>query len=250
MVEEVVVEAQPEQQVEVPEAVPAEVNPAEPVEVEFPKKAKNALNRKTRQIGELKARLASMEQQLAQFQSKASAPEQDAAPKVEDFKEYPDFLDAKVAYQQKKGFEEFSRKQQAELQEQQRRLQQSQWVQQRGSGLEQAADEFAKQTPDYFDVLEANQDILDSAPAPIVELFLHMEPADAVKAFYGMAKDGTIETLGQMSVPQAALAIARSLNAPKPITKAPPPLASAKGRTSTQTLASMDAKKLMEWANS
>jgi hypothetical protein len=89
------VETAPEAVTEVkPEAEKPEVKPEE----QWPKKAVNALSKRERQIGKLRAELEAMRQQNAQYQQPQKPQPKNEVPKASDFQDYESYLEAKTEW--------------------------------------------------------------------------------------------------------------------------------------------------------
>lgn len=206
----------------------------------FPKKAKNAISRRDKQIAKLQARIRQMEMGAQQAQQKAvtpEAPQQTGAPREEDFDNYADFLKADVLYTLQQSQSE---KQQAETQtqaEQQQTEQYKQYVVQKADEIEAKAAEYAKVIPDFQEVTDESSEILSYAPPEIARIFL--EAPDAAMAVYNLSKEGRLVDVMQMTPAQAAMEIGRAQSAPatQPATQQrtpPPPIKGAKGTGKTQ----------------
>ncbi len=99
-----------------------------------------------------------------------------------------------------------------------------------------------------------NASIIQAFPDSIKRVIKEVDPQDVVKAFHAMVENDTLEDLADMTPVQAASAIVRAANMPqKPasITRAPAPMAPAKGNsTGVKTLHRMSPQELVEWVNS
>lgn len=232
-VEETQVTPQEEGEPQKPEGDKADKPEAE--DVPFPKKAVNAISRRDKTIGKLRAQVQQYQAELAKYQqsqqSQAASPQKadPNAPKEDDFESYGEYLQAVMRYELDQRFANAKRQDQESKQSAEKET----WYAEREAAVAQKAQEYASKIPDYQQVLAENADILDDMPAPIQEAFLHAE--DAALAFYTLAKEGRLEALSAMQPIQAAQEIARaelrgaSLTKPKQVTSAPQPMAGVKG---------------------
>ena len=196
-------------------------------DVPFPKKAVNAISRRDRQIGKMRAEIAAMRAEVERFQSQANqGRKSDGVPREEDFDHYGDYLKATTMHEFRK--EQAEREQ---VQQQQQISQQEQrWIAERSAALDAKEQEYVASIPDYAEVMSENADIVQEFPAHVKRAFL--EADDASLAFYNLAKSGKLESLASMSPYRAAMEIARAQDI-KPTavkqTQAPKPLQGAKG---------------------
>jgi len=256
----VAIEPQVTDTVEVSEGT--EVNPTEdqglePVKQEedtpFPKKAINALSRRDKQIGKLRAEQQYLRQQLEALQSKApSQPtKQDGTPDENQFETYGEYLKAVARYEARQELDQG--KQQADKAAADSKEQT--WMMERAENIDNLVEEASAKIPDFQSVIgEYAEDIAD-LPPHIKRAFLEAERPEM--AFYALAKEGKLEAISNMSAYQAAIAIGKAedrglaMAQSKPVTKAPQPIAAAKGTgTATKSLETMTPKELMNWAKS
>lgn len=235
---------------ETPEiAVPEEeVEPkAEPPKQEdapWPKKAQNALSRRDKEIGKLRA-------QLQQLQAQREAPPQNQPksdrPKEADFQTYGEYLKADALYDMR---QELAKDKEASKTEE-LSAKEREWMAERDMEIGQKTQEYMKAIPDYAEVAQENADILAEMPPHIQKAFY--EADDAPMAFYNLAKEGKLEALASMSPYRAAMEIARA-EMKKPvaqISKAPRPMQGATGKgPSSSSLDSKSPDELMKWLNS
>jgi len=227
--------------------------------IEFPKKALNALSRRDKTIGKLRAELAAARSAnpaatpQPQPQPKPQSPAQppaaqgDGAPKMEDYKNYADYLEARSDWKIEQALASRETKQQ----EAQQQTTEQKWVTERETAVETQAVEFIKATPDALAVVQENADVIDAFPAHIQRALL--EADNAPLAVYNLAKEGKLEALASMSPAKAAMEIGRAqAQAPaKPQSKAPAPLAAARGSVAaSKSLESMSGTELLQWVNS
>lgn len=208
----------------------AESEPQEPQkqqedDVPFPKKAVNAISRRDRQIGKMRAELAALRAEMQKFQAPQEQKQfnsQDKAPSEDQFENYGDYLEAKIGHKLRQEQAEFARKQQEQQAMEQRAL----WANQREEAISTKASEYVSQISDFQSVIAENADLADEFPQHVQDAFY--EADDAPLAFYNLAKEGKLEALASMSPQRVAMEIAKAQfakpvqqkvsNAPKPIT--------------------------------
>lgn len=230
--------------------------PAE--EVQFPKKAVNAISRRDKQIGKLKAQSEFYQAELARMQHAATvAPQKpqsanDGRPNEKDYQNYAEYIEAVQDWKLEKRFQEVTKKQETTQVESVRAAQERQWLNIRSGELDKAAEEYMKTVPDLMTLLDQNAATIQSFPPAIKRVIYEIDAADAVKAFHKMAQDDTLDDLADMTPVQATAAIIRAANAhnPRPTTKAPTPMASAKGTGSSKNPSNMTPDELVRWINS
>lgn len=253
--EQVVGDAEALSPVETPEVVQAEVEQPEAekapeVDQPWPKKAVNAMSKKDKQIGKLRAQTQMYNQQLQELQSEL-AKLKNVAPREEDFKDktYGEFLEAQARYKVKQEQEAETKQRQSE----EKTKNQKQYYAQREELVAQQTLQFVNQMPDARQVLAEFGDTIDDMPEDLQYAFL--ESDNAPLAFYTLAKEGHLEKLATLSPYQAAIEIGKAIqrgSKPKqtPVTNAPKPLAAAKGTgNATKSLNDMGSKDLMKWVN-
>lgn len=215
----------------------------------FPKKAVNAISRRDKQIGKLRAEREQLAAELNKFraQSTQTKPANTGAPKEAEFTNYADFLEAKNAYAIEQKFAERDTKHE----ETQRTTQEKAWISEREQALSVKAQQFVKEMPDAAALVEEYSDVIDEFSPQLQRLFL--EADNAPLAFYNLAKEGKLESLASMSLARAAMEIGRAETqaATKPKTKAPTPLPAARGSVApSKSLESMSGDELLKWVNS
>lgn len=202
-------------------------------DVPFPKKAVNAISRRDKQIGKMRAEMAALQAEVAKYtQNQAQPPKShnvvnEGSPKEEDFETYGDFLEAKLLHKikQEQATQDKSKKEQALS------AQKQEWVNQREQEIVSKVEGHKGAIPDFVQVIETYADIADEFPEYIVQAFY--EADDAPLAFYNLAKDGKLEALSSMSPYRAAMEIALAQNKKSPVlnrvSNAPAPISAAKG---------------------
>lgn len=227
-------------------------------DVEFPKKATRALERRNKKINKLRAEKAELEQKLAMFsqqQEQVSKPSIEGLkePQEDDFTDYAEYLKAVGRYEAKK---EYATKE-AEAEFGRTVASQQVWVQQRAKQIDEVAAETAKTIPDLQGLYRMNQDIIEGFDDATKIAFLE---ADApVLAFYALAKEGKLEELSSMSPTRIAREIAlaeirgEKLAKAVPQSKAPAPIKKAKAsgvrKTSVMDMTPSELIKHIEKGN-
>lgn len=230
------------------EDVSQETNDADSDEdVEFPKKAVNALNRKNKTINKLRAQMQELEAKLKE------TPQQGEVKEVnpDDFDQYGDYINAQVealVNQKLTQSQSDMQKQQLEQQKEQLKAQRDQYI------LEQA-QEVSQTLTDLPQVWQQNAATLDSLPEQIADIFYSIDNAPA--AIYTLAKEGKLEGLRYANPALAAYEIVNAQNRgmellSKPqqrVSQAPAPLEKAKGAGSVKTkkdISQLSGKELLE----
>jgi hypothetical protein len=219
---------------------PEEVKPDEP----FPKKAVNALSRKDKQIGKLRAQYEQAQLELNQLRQKAPLPKTDGAPKESDYQNYADYLEARQDYKLEQKLTERDGKQNKTQQD----FQEQAWFSQRSIEVKAQSDKMAQEIPDYTAVFEEFGDVVDEYSPQLQRFFL--EADNAPLAFYNLAKEGKLEELAHMSLAKAAMEIGRAQTQAytKQKTKAPAPLPASRGSVSQgKKLDDMNGTELRSW---
>ena len=224
----------------------------------FPKKAINKIQRKERQVRQLRAQKRELEGKIAEFEkAKASAaPSKPISP--DDYETYGDYLvaigESKI---EKKFVDRDQERSKSELDAEQKFIQTQQqelFVQER--------DQMFADIPDAKAVFTKALPTLNSLPSAIEELIFELD--SPVIALYTLAKEGRLDNLSSMSLPLAAAELvaaqirgAQTLNSVPAVAgdtqhqiQTPKPMAVARG-TGTATgksLNDMSARELVKWA--
>lgn len=225
----------------------------------FPKKAVNALNRKDRKINALNAQLRQMEQQMQQFQQLKQQQEKNAPvePNMEDFEDFDAYIKAKTEFHNN-HFSQQNMMQQREMQMQQhQQMLQQQWTVERANELDAVADELAKNAPELPELLNQNQQVIESFPPHVQQMFLQADSTDACHAFYALAKEGKLQQLSYMSPHMAATEIGRAADRgaamlkKQTISKAPAPMSQNRGNGRvSKSLGQMNHEEIGKWLES
>ncbi len=225
-------------------------------DVPFPKKAINALSRRDKQIGKLRAQEQYLRQELAKYQEQAQKPKSGNSPEAydgpveDDFETYGEFIKAVAKHE--------ARKELAQGAEQNQKSQQSAqidaWKSEREQFVADKANELIAENPEYQDLVLENADLLDSFPEHLEHAFL--EADNGALAFVVLAKEGKLESLMSMSPAKAIMEIGRAQDRginqakPKQISKAPPIISSAKGNSPVgKSLDNMSGEEMMKKLN-
>lgn len=201
-------------------------------EVEFPKKAVNALNRKNKQINKLRAQMRELEAKLEE------APEAKEQSEInpDDFENYGDYINAQV----EALVEQKTQQSQSDMQKQQLTQQQEALKAQRDLYIIEQANEASETLTDLPQVWQQNAELLDSLPEQITDIFYSIDNAPA--AVYTLAKEGKLESLLHANPAVAAYEIVNAQNKglellSKPqtrVSQAPEPISKAKGAGSVK----------------
>ena len=202
-------------------------------EVEFPKKAVNALNRKNKQINKLRAQMRELEAKLNE------APEVGDKPSEinpDDFESYGDYINAQV----EALVEQKSMQSQTDMQKQHLIQQQEALTAQRDQHIIEQAQEAAQVFSDLPQVWQENAQLLDALPKEVSDIFYSIDNAPA--AVYTLAKEGKLESLLYANPSVAAYEIVNAqnrglelLSKPKTrVSQAPEPITKARGTGSVK----------------
>lgn len=221
-------------------------------DVVFPRKAINALSRRDKQIGKLRAELQAARAELQKYNEQQAAKAQTSnSPTEEQFDTYGDYLKAVARHEAQQELSQSVKQQQ----EQQVAEKEQAYFAQREEYTIAKAQEAIQSIPDYKQLLTENADILQSLPPQIERAFL--EADEPALAFYALAKEGKLESVFDMSPARAAIEIGKAevrgaaLIKAKPVSKAPPPIEGLKGAGSSQkSLNNMNSAELLKWLNS
>lgn len=241
------------------ETTAPETEPQEPVkekeeDVPFPKKAVNAISYRDKKIGKLQAELAALKAEKealqAPKQSTENKPKSDGPPSEEDYDNYGEFMKAQLRWEMKQELQNAQK-----LQDDQRnQAQQAEWRAERESAQEYNIEEAIKTVPDFQSILAQNVELLDAMPPHVEMAFL--ESDNAALAGYALLKEGKLQSLFTMSPARAAMEIGRAQDRAeamlkaKPVTKAPQPMAPAKGVGGVKSREAQTPDELMAWFRS
>lgn len=219
-----------------PETDPAEQDAGKVEEdnTPFPKKAINALSRRDKQIGKLRAHNEHITAELNKLREEGAARQQkpNSAPSEKDFTNYADFLEAKNNYAIEQKFAEHARKTETTQQQTaqtQQAAQYNQWVSERTASLDKQSEDFAKEHPDFTAVLNQNAELVASFSPHLKHALLQAD--NAPLAILNLAREGKLYDLPDMSLEDARVEIrlAQRTAVAKPQSKAPAPLPASRG---------------------
>jgi hypothetical protein len=202
-------------------------------EVEFPKKAVNALNRKNKQINKLRAQMRELEAKLNETPEVGNKPSEI---NPDDFESYGDYINAQV----EALVEQKSMQSQTDMQKQQLKQQQEALAAQRDQHIIEQAQEAAQVFSDLPQVWQENAQLLDALPKEVSDIFYSIDNAPA--AVYTLAKEGKLESLLYANPSVAAYEIVNAqnrglelLSKPKTrVSQAPEPITKARGTGSVK----------------
>lgn len=232
----------------------------------WPKKAVNAMSRKDKQLGKYRYENQLLKQRLDALEAaqkgapQAQAAQVKQAPKDTDYDTYGEYLNAAMQYQIDNKLQETSKKQDEQRQAKQKTQQYQQWEATRSqtiaSGIQKTISENPGVEQLIVQAMTENNDLLDNMPKHIEQAFL--ESDNAHLALLALSQEGQLEAVMAMSPYQAAMAIAKAeargealLKARKQVTKAPQPMAAAKGTGhASKGLSQMSVKDLLKEMNS
>lgn len=245
-----------EEQTEAPQNETPEQEEKRLTEAEWLRKERNTVSRRDKQIAKLRAQYEATQAELERFRAQPvqQQPTELTEPKESDFQNYHEYIRALERFDRAKDIkalkEELSAKDTHSVQE----YRQRQWEAERNAALDKAGEEYAKQVPNFAEMVAQNASIIQSFPDAIKRVIKEVEPQDVVKAFHAMVENDTLEDLADMTPVQAAAAIVRAASMPQkpaPVTRAPAPMAPARGTSQAhKTLNRMSPAELVEWVNS
>lgn len=218
----------------------------------FPKKAVNAISRRDKQIGKLRAEREQLASELEKYRQQAQLKQTQnntpaGAPKEADYKTYAEYLEAVNDYKIDQKFAKL----QGEQKQTQQNTQEQAWVSERQTAIETQAADFIKENPEALALVQEYADVVDNFSPELERLFL--EADNAPLAFYNLAKEGKLEALPSMSLAKAAMEIGRAQTQTpiKPKTKAPAPLPASRGSVAAgKQLIDMSPEELGKWVTS
>jgi hypothetical protein len=225
----------------------------------FPKKAVNAITRRDRQIGKLRAEQQQYQTRLRELEAKYQGSEtgqkkpESSAPNEDDYDNYGEYIKASAKHEARHELEQQFAKQQKTTQEQQQTAAQEAWIEQRSDALANATTDVFKENPALTQLVQENLDIIESIPPHVEMAFLHIEPIEAVQASLALIKEGKMESLFNMPPARAAAEIGRAIDRgaailkSNTISKAPKPIAANRGTGSSgKSIESMSAEELLK----
>jgi hypothetical protein len=204
---------------------------------EFPKKAVNALNRKTKTINKLRARLQELEAKQAVL---SDSTDEFKEVNSDEFERMDDYLKAEI----KSSVNQILKQTDTEKQKTQLTQEQQALLAERNQYVAQQAQDTAKSIQDFQQVIGQHTQTLDSMPESVSDIFYSID--NAPLAAYVLAKEGNLESLRYASPYVAANMIMSAeqrgmqlLNRKPQISAAPEPMKGSRGQLKT-------TKNLME----
>lgn len=216
--------------------------------VTFPRKAINALSRRDKTIGKLRAELAALkavqgQQPAQQAQQSHQSNKSEGAPREEDFESYGDYLKASFKY----DMQQEQAKTKAEAESQQLTYKEQLWKAEREQAIVQSFDGHKQNLPDFVEVIASFVDVADEFSPEIEKIFLSAE--DPALAFYNLAKEGKLEALATMSPYQVMREVALAeIKKPevKRISAAPQPIKGATGAATGRSENALSGAELLK----
>lgn len=217
--------------------------------VKFPKKAINALSRRDKTIGKLRAELAALkavqgQQPPQQAQQLQKADKSDSPPQQEDFDEFLDYVKASLKYELRQD----QAKTKAEADSQESTYKENLWKAEREQAIVQSFDGHKQALPDFEQVIASFVDVADDFSPEIENIFLSAN--DPALAFYNLAKEGKLEALATMSPYQVMREVALAeMKKPdvKRVSSAPNPISGASGASrTTKRIEEMSGDELLK----
>lgn len=226
--------------------------PEAPKEEMFPKKAVNAISRRDKMIGKLRAELAAERAKNANPQKSepvngVSPTLPSGEPNPEFYQTYDELNQARIEYSADKKVQQFK----VEQKENQLTELESEYWSEREAVADAAGEELMKTNPEYAQVIQQNVEIIRNASPEIKQMFL--EADNAALALFNLAKEGKLAALASMTPTRAAMEIARAQvqAPPPPKSKAPAPLAASRGSiASTKSVEDMSPEEAFKWFKS
>jgi hypothetical protein len=214
----------------------------------WPKTARNAISRRDKQIGAMRAQNAEFQRRLEAFEAAQNKGQEPKEPKDTDYDNYGDYLKALAKFKP----QEDARVDPKQIHEQAKtQAMQEFYYNSRVEAVAQQAQKAVQDVPELSHMLEEYSDVLDTYPQHVEMAFLEAE--NAPLAFYALAKEGKLESLAHMNAVQAAMTVAQAqlrgeqmVKASK-VSKAPAPIQGARGSSaSTKDALSMAPDELLK----
>lgn len=194
----------------------------------WPKSARNALSRRDKQIGSLRAREAELSRRLEALET-AQKPKNEE-PNEDSFDNYGDYLKAVARYKPQDNQQVDSKEIQTQALQQ---AKEQVYYEQRMDVADKQIQKAQQEIPDFVHLEAEYEDVMDALPMPIIRAFL--EADNAPMAFYALAKEGALESLAHMTPTKAAYVIAQAqirgeqMARASKVSKAPAPIQGATG---------------------
>lgn len=233
-------------------------------EAEWLKKERNTVSRRDKQLAKERQRTAELAAEVERYRSQVQAarpqavsderPNPDRKPDGSPWGSYHEFLQADQKYERAQDLKALREELTAKDTHSVASYKEHQFIQQSDHALQNATLEYAKQVPNIEKMIQQHGETISALPEGIKRVIREVDPQDVIKAFHAMVENDTLEDLADMTPTQAAAAIVRAASMPspkRPISRAPAPMASARGTSSgVKTLNTMSPSELVDWVNS
>jgi len=203
--------------------------PVEAVDIPFPKKAVNLIDKRNKQLTKARAESYALEAELYKYREAERVQKEKPLDEATFEGNYSDFLKEQAIREYEQKQSETKRQQEQSVSSKEEEV----WVAERSQNLDTKAKEALAKIPDYAQVFQDNADVMESMNPDVGRAFLEIdEPA---LAFYALAKEGLLEEVLSMSPFRAAMEIARaemrgiSMTTLKLASKAPAPISGVRG---------------------
>jgi hypothetical protein len=254
-------EAAESEQAETPETETPAQEEKRLTEAEWLKKERNVVSRRDKQIGKYRAQLEAAQAEISKYQrtqqpsTQQTFPAELKEPQPQDFpNDYTGYLRSLAKFDRDSGLREVEQRINAKETHSVSAYREQQFLAASDTALQQATLEYAKAVPNIEAMIEEHGQTIANFPDSIKRVIREVDPQDVIKAFHAMVESDTLEDLADMTPVKAAAAIAKAASMPtKPvaITKAPAPMAAARGTgAATKTLTRMSPAELVDWVNS
>jgi hypothetical protein len=231
----------------------------------WPSSAKNAVSRRDKQLGKLRAekyqilsKVQELEQKLSQYQSRqqvtSKAADDEGLPDINQFSSHDEYMRALAAHETRRTIADENKRRQ----DMESKSQQQAWEDERIEHLDKNSELVQEAFSDFEHTLQENADILTGL-APHVKMALY-EAENGAFATYALAKDGLLEQLNEMSPARVAMIVARAedkalaMAKTKTATKAPTPLQPVRGTAQSKPpildQLGDDSEKILAWLKS
>lgn len=219
-----------------------------------------AIGKKTAKLYEARAIIAEREAELQKIReeyARVTQPKQQQqvsdpnSPREEDFpNDYGAYLKASALYELRKEIAEREATQNKTKEHGDQIVHLQQWEAERKNALDVAGDSYLVENPEIAELVQQNAETIRAFSPEINKAIFDSDPMDVVKAFHHMARSGTLDDVSDMSYADARVAIVKAANA-RTVSKAPAPLKSARGSSSSSNdLSSKSPDELMQWLKS
>lgn len=214
---------------------------------QFPRKAVNAISKRDKQIGKLRAEREALKREVEALRSRAT--DTTKVPKEDDFNQYTDYLKAQARHEAQQAVTENvleSKESQLKSLDVQER---TTWEDERVNNAVETARSLKAQLPDLDKVYQENAHVFETFSDELGDMFLHLD--NPALAMYNLVKDGKFDRLSGMPLHLAAFEImqahAKKPQASNPVSQAPKPISAAKGSgTGQKSVSEMSYQELVK----